>query len=103
MTAYEFVVKYNESKGWDIENDSIFETLRDGANTVFIGDRDEHRWYTEYFCVVDLDGTLIGFTNARSNTESATLADMGYEFDIDSICYAEKVEKVIYVYVKKEE
>jgi hypothetical protein len=100
MTAYEFVVEYNKSNSWDIDNDTIYETLQE-EKQIYAGKEDKHRWYSEYLGVVNLDGTLIGYTFARTHGDMSA-REMGWEFDIDSICYVERIETVVYSYIVKE-
>jgi hypothetical protein len=94
----EHLEKFNKKHGYSLDEISLIETLKECGKDLYRGDEDEHRWYTNYFYVKDIDGMLIGYVDAVPKDENATLADMGIEFDINSICEVVPEEKVITIY-----
>ena len=79
----EHLKKYCESNGWGTDRDNIKELLVE-AEPVWIGNESKRRWWTDLTKVVEIDGMLIGFDYAHS-TGDASLSDLGWEFNFDSI------------------
>lgn len=94
------VTNYNQSKGWETTDESLFETIRECGKEVWSEIGPAHRWYDEKFVVVDLDGILIGYQSFHT-TGDASISDMGLEHDIKTVCEVEKKQKTVYYYVKK--
>ena len=77
------VKKYNESKGWPTDNDSLIETINE-ANSIWTGNRENHRWWDEIDKVVEIDGMLIKFVWAEANRDES-IFELGWDFDESSI------------------
>lgn len=97
MTALEFVkdIVAKENPGnKEITSDDVLEYLRDNEiHSEVVGDR---RWWNDTFNVANFDGILIGF-NCAETTGDNTPFDVGFEFDENSVCYVEPVEKTVVV------
>lgn len=77
-----------------------FQMVKDvllDADEVYKSKGDRHRWWTQYFVVVDIYGMMIGFDWATSDGDD-TAEDKGWEFDPESICEVEPeiITKTIY-------
>lgn len=100
----EHLTKYHQSKGWgDSPSETqLIEVLRE-EDPVWKGEEEDHRWWISYWCVVEIDGMFIGFTDAFT-TGDENAYDKGFEVDPDSVYEMEAVTKTITVteYVKKE-
>ena len=72
------------------------------ASTILIYEEkmSSHRWWDDYFVVMEIDGKLIGFETART-TGDLTPDEVGWEFDTDTICEVIKEEKLVYIYKPK--
>jgi hypothetical protein len=94
------LVKYNQSKGYSIDDDTLVETL---FNVPVIGEQDEeeHRWWIQFTCFVEIDGMIIGFERAKS-TGDMSVNEMGWEFDPTTIFEAEKYPITIMGFRAKE-
>jgi hypothetical protein len=94
----EHVRAYNERCGCvDQTEQDIIDTIRD-AKVIWSKMTSSRRWWDEEFCVVDIDGMLIGYDGAdTTGDENAT--EKGWEFDPSSICevIAQQVVKTEYV------
>jgi hypothetical protein len=97
-TVFEHVKKYCESKGYDTDEESIIETIRD-ADEVWRDSGDRHRWYILYEIVVEINGMLIGFIQAECTGDND--AEDQCPFDKDSIEEYVATEKVVKVYTPK--
>jgi hypothetical protein len=84
----EHVVKYNKSKGWGEDEESVIETIID-SKEVFSKTIDSRRHWDETFNVVEVDGMLIGYDGART-TGDMSAEEKGWEFDSDTICEVKK-------------
>jgi hypothetical protein len=94
------IVNYCKKNGWGYDSDDeLWETITESGKEVYRGNRDQHRWYNEYFVVVDLNGMEIGFYDAETTGDNSA-SDIGWEFDLDRCCEVEKTEetKVIITY-----
>lgn len=78
------LITYNQSKGYGIDDATLIETLKECGETVWTGDEDERRWWTNFTRVVEFDGMLIGFKDAKTTGDDSPY-DKGYEFDPDTI------------------
>lgn len=99
QVALEFVKAYNEKQGYGTKPKELYETLVE-SKEIYSKKTSEHRWWNDYFIVVELDETLIGFTGGEA-TGDTSLSDLGWEFNPDTICEVEAKEKTITVYEAK--
>lgn len=60
-----YVAKYNASKARGTDDESIIDTIME-ANYIWSGDESDRRWWTDCFTVVEVDGMLIGFADAKT-------------------------------------
>lgn len=91
----EHLKQYNLSKGYGIEDCDLIETIQE-AKQVYKNNGDKHRWWIEYFYVVEVDGMYIGYVDAESTGDS-NAQELGYEFDLTSICECEKQKQTLIV------
>jgi hypothetical protein len=96
------VSEYNRSKGWGTEDSDLIATITDSYEIWDDPNVDSHRWWDNFFRVVDVNGMKIGFLWA-STTGDDSAKDKGWEFDPSTICEVEeKTEtRVITTYVPK--
>lgn len=94
----EILKKYCVARGWEPTDANLEEILLYGDN-VFEQHEGEHRWWIDVFRVVDIDGTLIGCTSAKTTGDSG-LRDIGWIFDWNSLCEVERKEVKQIVYEK---
>lgn len=90
------VAKYNEANGWETTEESIVETIREAGKHVWTGNESSRRWWTDCFTVVELDGMLIGYNNAKTTGDNGP-EDCGWEFDKKSICEVTKKTEMVEV------
>ena len=96
-----FLEDYSKKDGygkWE-NDDELLEILRgfDVLHKEFIGD---HRWWNEYRYTIKIEDTYVGYIYAET-TGDMSASEAGYEFDPDSICEMEQVERTITTYIKK--
>ena len=94
------VETYNKSKGYSTDEESLIETIKECGTRVCKEDEDSHRWWNQYFYVVELDGMLIGYVDAESTGDSSP-SDLGYEFPVDCVCEVEETEVMYKTYKPK--
>jgi hypothetical protein len=91
------VLKYHEKMGFKYNNDdNLIETIQE-ADVVWSGNDSKRRWWTDCFTVVDIEGMLIGFDDAKTTGDDSP-CEKGWEFDPDSICEVEAREITTTVY-----
>jgi len=91
------VVQYYESEGGSTDDATIIETITDVYPYLHREEIGNHRWWNDYFYVVEIDGMLIGYVDAEANRDESVY-DLGYEFDPSSICEVRSVEKTVVTY-----
>ena len=91
------LIKYCNSKGYPIDDETLFEVIMEGKN-LHREEVSQHRWWNNYLYVVEIDGMIIGYVYGEANRD-VSMSDLGYEFDSSSICEMEPVEKVVISYV----
>ena len=89
QTVREFLTAYSESQGYGIELDSLLECMTEGKKVWRDPNTDQHRWYICQDVVVDVEGTLIKYTDYIITGDNG-MADMDLEYDIDSASIVEK-------------
>jgi hypothetical protein len=94
----EHVRAYNLREFDDSSDEGIIETIRDAVE-VWSGNDSDRRWWTDCFTVVNIDGMLIGFDDAKTTGDDSP-RDKGWEFDPESICEVVAKEVVTTVYEK---
>ena len=78
------VTKHLLSEGYVVKNeDEIIETIRD-SDIIHKEDCGNSRWWKNTWCVVNIDGMLIGFEDAETTGDDSA-QDKGWEFDPESI------------------
>jgi len=105
QTALEFVEEYLKKEAGEYYKtngfDECFAELI-GWESIYEEHISPHRWWDDLFCVVNINGTLIGYEWA-STTGDNNIFDVGWTFDKSSICYVKKEEVIITKYVKIKE
>lgn len=86
----EHLTRYCEKHGWDPSNEMFWEVLLD-AKKKYTGEPQRHRWWNEYFCVVEIDGLEIGFYQAESTGDNCPW-ELGWEPDLRYVSRVEKHE-----------
>ena len=84
------VRKYNETKGWSADDDSVIETIME-SDALWEGNRESHRHWNDIDKVVEIDGLLIMFTDCETTGDLGP-SDLGWEFDPSTISLAEAQE-----------
>ena len=90
------LTQYCEKKEWGTDEDDLIEALTE-AKRLYREEIGQHRWWNEFRYVVEIDGMLIGYIHAEANRDES-MSDLGYEFDVSSICEMRPVEKTVTVY-----
>ena len=93
------LIAYNKKNGWNIEDDSLIETLFESGDELYHDVIDSRRWWDDVFVVKKIDGMLIGYMDAKT-TGDRSPREVGWEFDKDTICKVKPVEKTITIYEK---
>lgn len=93
------VIAYNEKRGWEISDESLFETIMESGKEIYSEVGASHRWYNEKFVVVELEGMLIGY-DTFDTTGDAGWKDLGLEHDISKVYEVEKKQKTVDYFVK---
>lgn len=87
-----------EKNNWPTDKDTLIEILTE-ANEVYTKKVSDHRWWYIEFIVADVDGMLIGYEYAKANRDEH-VRDLGWEFDLATICQVEAVQETVTVYKK---
>jgi len=95
------ITKFNQSKGWGTTEQDLINTITD-SKAIWEGDEDEHRWWTNFLKVIDINGMYIGFWWAKTTGDDSP-EDKGWEFDPSTICrvVAKEVKTIVYEPVKE--
>ena len=94
--------EYNKSEGFDTDDDTLEESLRECFPVVWEGDEDEHRWRIEYSVVCKIiDGSSERYFKYSSckGTNENSWEDAGYYFEgIDGVVevFPTEVETIVY-------
>ena len=99
------IKNYCENRGYTCNSvNDIHETLTECGNEIYRETVGERRWWNDVFIVVDLEGMLIGFSDAETTGDSNP-SELGWEFNTSSICEVVRKEetKVIITYNPKPE
>ena len=81
---------YCEKKGYSTDQKDMVDLVLE-EHTVWRETGDSHRWYDEEYCVVKIDGKLIGYAWYHM-TGDASPNDMGLDVDLSSIEFAEEYQ-----------
>jgi hypothetical protein len=84
---------YDSAKDNMTMDEMIQEELREG-DIIFEEVVFSRRWWDEAFVVVSIGFLEIGFIDGRTTGDDSA-EDKGFEFDMDSICWAEAYTKQI--------
>jgi len=84
------------------ENDNELLEVLYNFKILYKDSGDEHRHWVEHQYVVKVKDTYIGYCNAETTGDMSPW-EVGYEFDPDSVCEMEPVQKTVTTYIKKEE
>lgn len=93
MNALEFVketMMADEGEGCDLSPESIHDYLVNQP-LVYEENKGKHRWYIDTFCVTTVAGRIIGYTSFDCTGDGCD----GWEFDENSVCFAEKYEVTV--------
>ena len=82
-------------------NNELFETIRNFP-VLRKEITSQHRWWNEYRYVIKIEDTYVGYIYAET-TGDMSASEAGYDFEPDSICEMEQIEKTVTMYIKKEE
>ena len=95
----QYLLEHCEDEGYEQSDSGIHEMLRD-CNTIYKECVDTHRHWDDYRYVVGIGHMFIGYIDEYATGDMA--GDLGYEFDIDTVCEMELVQKMVTVYEPKE-
>jgi len=93
MNVKDFLIEYNQGKGYSIDEADLVETLLE-AKTVYIGDNEEHRWYIIVPTVSEINGFFIAHTDYVITGDNSA-ADMDLDYDLDSAKFVVRKEREI--------
>lgn len=104
----DLINQYNVEKGWDVtdDNEELYETFEECSDTVYMGDPDEHRWYTCYdvvrmFTVGGVDYFFSDYVMRADGDNSRD--DCGWETpDVESIEQVFPKQVLTTIYVSKD-
>ncbi len=93
------LLAYAKKEGWldDDGKTDLVEIILEYGEKIYQKLISDHRWWDNYFVVKNIDGMLIGFEDAQT-TGDENAYDKGWEFDPETVCEVEKVEKIVYEY-----
>lgn len=89
----QYCIDVAKEKGYYLEGDDASYMLLE-ADWVWEGERDSHRWWDCFTCVVEVGNKLFSFENATT-TGDESAEDKGWEFDWDTVEEVERVEKEV--------
>ena len=98
-TLREILTKSCELEGFDTDDESLEEHLREGYEVVWTGDHDEHRWRTEYTVVSQVGDRFFQYSSYIGKSEDGDAESCGYTFEgIDHALevYPHEVMTIIY-------
>ena len=103
-SALEFVEEYLKKEAPEFYEkngfDDCFKEWIGWGDAIYSESVGDSRWWTNLFCVQEIDGVLIGYSWA-STTGDNGIDDLGWEFDKTTICYVEKQEVITTKYIVK--
>lgn len=88
----EYLIKYNESKGWGTTERDLIETVTEG-DVIHKEIVSNHRWYDDEERIVKIGDKFIRYYNFHITGDKSP-SDMGLEIDIDSIQEVIKKQKL---------
>lgn len=94
----QIVKDYCVSKGWH-DNDSALEEFLTYATPIYQEPLSHHRWWNLVFKVAEVNGVLIGFTDAETTGDNSP-NDAGWSLDWNSLCEVRPKEVVTTIYEK---
>jgi len=94
MKAIDYVLKCEKEDNPGHESD--IEEYLDCHKVIYSEVTSERRWWDDTWNVIDLKGKLIGFGGVHTTGDG----DTGWEFDPESVGYAERLEetKIVVTY-----
>lgn len=97
----EFLEKEESKNGFGkwTNDEQLLEMLR-SYDELYEERISEHRWWNEVRYVIRVGDKYIGYVYAET-TGDMNPSEAGYDFDPDSICEMEAVEKTMTTYIKK--
>ena len=93
------LIKHNKATGFGTNDDDLIETLEE-AKLLWEGDEDEHRWWTCFTRVVEVDGMYIAYGWAKT-TGDMSAKERGWEFDPSFIHEVKPVEETVTIITYK--
>ena len=98
-TLRELLTKRCEEDGFNTDDESLEECLRESGDVIWEGEYSEQRWRTTYTVVSKLDGRLFRFSSFIARTEGDDAESCGYAFEgIDNVVEVVPYEKVTIAY-----
>ncbi len=91
------VAQYCKKKGWATDDATIIEAITDIYPYLHREGVGNHRWWNDYFYVIEIDGMFIGYYDAET-TGDMSAYESGFEFGSSSIHEVKAVEKTVIVY-----
>lgn len=96
MTPKEHIRQWCEEQGFETDDDSLEEGLRENAFTNEFNIDHRRHWYT-YNRVSDVGGRLIMYEGASTTTDWSA-KESGYDFKWDSVHFVREVERTVIDY-----
>jgi len=95
QSVREFLTAINIKEDWDIDDESLGETLVDHGRKVYSGEQDSHRWYIrEIGSVQQIEGRFIQYDDYIITGDNS-MSDMDLHYDIDNAKFVEKKTRTI--------
>ena len=90
------IKEYSLSQQWGTTMEDVKETLIEATN-IHREEIDQHRWYSSYLYVVDINGMLVGYMWYECIGD-VSISDMDLEFNFDFVAEYEPFERTIVDY-----
>jgi len=97
----EHLEAYNTSKGYGVTDADLMETITE-ADSIWEGERDEHRWYTLVPTVVYIDGIYLCYDCCDCRDENSDVDDCIGGYKLSDVVEVEPENKTVIVFKKKE-
>ncbi|MEE9193110.1 MAG: hypothetical protein V3U21_01110 [Thermodesulfobacteriota bacterium] len=82
------------NNGWDIDDESLIDTLLDYGTVADVKNGRTHRWYIDTEVVTEIDGVLIQY-NGFLVTGDNSWKDMDLEIDLDKAKIVTRKERQV--------
>lgn len=94
----EHVRQYNIRERQDDSDAGVIETILE-AKIIWRDVVGKRRWWNDVFCVVEVNGMLIGYDGAATTGDNNP-RDVGWEFDPSTICAVKPKEITTIIFEK---